>query len=926
MEGLETPYEIEVPIDFIDCVSCVKSIRSETLYKIHLTTIGHMKKEEALAANGFAVRNHIVPDFEDIMQYLQYLNLDEPIIGLSHLEEVIGSDANDPQPGPRYNCRLCSLEANLPNMINHIIGRKHRQKYLMTQRKDLVTWDPSTSFNQPAKVIRAKSEVVERQDGRGTPRPLRRNEGKSNITRGPQKQRHKKAPQNAGHLVPRYPGPEGQPGHYPQHQEQPPPFHPDDRYLGPEEEGRGLQHRRKPRRSPEQEGYSANDHDRQEFMDSDYHRDPMGVGYRDHPIPHAEGRPMHGFAEEMPHREASPYRRPHPESDPLKQFYTEELRRERARANDAAATDRMTYPSPDLQDRHPGGAGARTYAYPPGGAERHRPGGTPQGPRYPPEAPGPHESSYFNDEMRRGTPAPEESYQDGHGHRAQGYPDQDRHGDPEPRRNADQLLERDYLFEMVGALRNKGSDPYQMPPEGGRGMSEIPETFRRFLQGNASSQEARKKKSRFSDATQEEMEGSKRMLMESDRYMTFEEPGPSRQGSRERHEAHGSQRPDPYTQSQSLYQNESYPEREVENAKDGGKVFDLLKNIEIENGEEADFLKSRLCNLLKEFQAKKSEKTMQNRPDSAPVSRDYNHRSEAPRAPSPPRPEPGREAFREGMQRRPMETHPRAMETHPRSSQDPRGWKEEEQEQGGPSDERFQERPLPVHSDANVSSRQRYEEVFGVVGQHRAPDSPQPEGPARPRDGFQDRGDGFQDRGDSFQDRGDGFQDRGDRFQEQGGHFQERGERFQEQGGHFQDRGERFQEQGDCFQERGERFQEQGGRFQERGDGFQEQGGRFQEQGGHFQERGERFQEQGGRFQEQGGRFQEQGGRFQEQGGRFQERGDRCEHPSASPEFLGGRLASPSSHREQGYRRPRSQQHSSLDKITSTLLELVARK
>ena len=58
-----------------------------------------------------------------------------------------------------------------------------------------------------------------------------------------------------------------------------------------------------------------------------------------------------------------------------------------------------------------------------------------------------------------------------------------------------------------------------------------------------------------------------------------------------------------------------------------------------------------------------------------------------------------------------METHPRAMETHPRSSQDPRGWKEEEQEQeqGGPSDERFQERPLPVHLDATVSSRQRYE-------------------------------------------------------------------------------------------------------------------------------------------------------------------------------------------------------------------------
>ena len=110
-------------------------------------------------------------------------------------------------------------------------------------------------------------------------------------------------------------------------------------------------------------------------------------------------------------------------------------------------------------------------------------------------------------------PAPEESYQ------GVGYPDQDRHGDPEPRRNSDQPLDRDYLFEMVGALRNRkagppraaAAAPYQGPPEGGRGMAEIPETFRRFLQGGGSSQETRKRKSRFSDATQEEVEGSKRM-------------------------------------------------------------------------------------------------------------------------------------------------------------------------------------------------------------------------------------------------------------------------------------------------------------------------------------------------------------------------------------------------------------------------------
>lgn len=37
-------------------------------------------------------------------------------------------------------------------------------------------------------------------------------------------------------------------------------------------------------------------------------------------------------------------------------------------------------------------------------------------------------------------------------------------------------------------------------------------------------------------------------------------------------------------------------------------VYLSQKNIEIDNKEEADFLKSKLCDLLKEFKAKKSDK------------------------------------------------------------------------------------------------------------------------------------------------------------------------------------------------------------------------------------------------------------------------------------------------------------------------------
>lgn len=38
--------------------------------------------------------------------------------------------------------------------------------------------------------------------------------------------------------------------------------------------------------------------------------------------------------------------------------------------------------------------------------------------------------------------------------------------------------------------------------------------------------------------------------------------------------------------------------------------YSLKKSIEIENVEEADFLKNKLCSLLREFKSKKSENAM----------------------------------------------------------------------------------------------------------------------------------------------------------------------------------------------------------------------------------------------------------------------------------------------------------------------------
>ncbi|MEQ2270293.1 hypothetical protein XENORESO_018956 [Xenotaenia resolanae] len=41
MDNLETPYEEDD--GFIECTVCEKSLRGDTLYKIHLTTPGHLK-------------------------------------------------------------------------------------------------------------------------------------------------------------------------------------------------------------------------------------------------------------------------------------------------------------------------------------------------------------------------------------------------------------------------------------------------------------------------------------------------------------------------------------------------------------------------------------------------------------------------------------------------------------------------------------------------------------------------------------------------------------------------------------------------------------------------------------------------------------------------------------------------------------------
>ncbi|XP_034560400.1 uncharacterized protein si:ch211-13c6.2 isoform X2 [Notolabrus celidotus] len=649
MDTFETPYEEEA--EFIQCKVCEKSIKGESLYKIHLTTPGHMKKEDGFVAAGLSVRQQAIPIFENILQYLDYMKLDEPIIGLSYLEEL----PSDPQTGPRYKCKLCQQTANLPETVRHVIGRKHRQKYVNVERPDLVTWDTETVMHQGGKIIRARAEIIERQDGRGTPSTLarKRNVGPLNIPRAPPRQN-----QNLGRNIPQrtvqrdmpsylprlmdYQDEYYQQGRFPSEHLNLPPSQPEDPYMMRTEED--LQR------------VDYRDSDTRQYTDPDYRRQYEGEHVEDPQIraPHVTGGgPRFNSREEMAQQRASddypeedPFRRPYPQRDLLKEFYSEEVRRRQAL-------------SAECQPSQPGNQEV---------GDRHWPL-----PRDSVAPEGMNRADFLGD-MRK--PHQEETIMN---------PGPSRVGPPQPPRRV----------------------------EVGRTLSDIPEPFRRFLKRPSDEEEQngkRKRKSRFSDATAEEVETTKEMFSNDFGPQNPKFGGhPRHTGRPGRPEIHEMQHTNMYIQSQSTHQTEI---NQAEDSDSGG-VFDMLKNIEIENAEEANFLKGKLCDLLKEFKNKKSQKaTVQNSQGRAAMSKDmFNQSTElAPKH----RYEPG--TRQDSDHRRPEELY---------YQEDHRG-RGREYEDIIP-EERPKEYNHPVRGEPRQSIRSQYEEDFGWQGSSRTPHASHPD-------------------------------------------------------------------------------------------------------------------------------------------------------------------------------------------------------
>lgn len=127
---------------------------------------------------GFLPQPTPLPQWTSIKEYLLYLDLNEPIIGLSTLVQEEDSISGDGSTLLRYRCRLCAVQMDLSDMATHVVGRRHRQKYLERYRPDLVTWE-NNSEKQAGVVARAKAAIVEKQEGWGNPVPLRSEKGRS---------------------------------------------------------------------------------------------------------------------------------------------------------------------------------------------------------------------------------------------------------------------------------------------------------------------------------------------------------------------------------------------------------------------------------------------------------------------------------------------------------------------------------------------------------------------------------------------------------------------------------------------------------------------------------------------------------------------------------------------------------------------------
>ncbi|XP_015213128.2 uncharacterized protein [Lepisosteus oculatus] len=615
-------FNYEERSDYIECKICDIKIQSKTNYKIHLTTPQHLQKEDALVACGKIRRPYAVRKWNDLMEYLDYLHLDEPIIGLHHVVEVDPKQPGDPL---RYLCRLCFFEEELPGLTLHLVSRKHRQRYLETNRPDLVTWDANNTA-QLGKILKAKAEIVVLQDGQGV---IERS--KKKILETQQKEKPSFFKKTLQSLVgkedqSRLPRGSDRDGAScdadPDRQ-----YRPDWGRFSPEDMRRrvdwkediGSLSRMDERGGP----YGAKDLDRREYNQRRYREDIGEIPFQDD---HLEA--YHGEHLRRPYREDD-RRGPYHDKDRHGPYGHEDLGR------GFQGNGERRYPENDFDRRHSGDVDRRysrdsAPAYPEDHHYR----------RYPDEG----GKKYFDSESSRRLDKVElNSDYSEHG-RSPAYSRAalgKRHRDDFPAapefgaershlggRGREDHLERRHTPEGRSRRPPEYSPERRRIPEStsARRIMErdnfngLPEVFKRYLSEKPGTHEMRAESGAYREVVPED--GHRGSFRGDSATGGFLAKGQSERNMEEF--SHKRPRLDPLAHKQGTLA--SYHETQNQTTVNPnavkGDVLEALKSIEIESIEDATFFKDKVCDLLKEFQANKATGVT-----SPVISKDYNHMS-----------------------------------------------------------------------------------------------------------------------------------------------------------------------------------------------------------------------------------------------------------------------------------------------------------
>ena len=124
------------------CKICHVDCNSDSMLETHLNGKNHKKKlkqlgkeedstgstsKKVIAATAKNVKN--VPKFVSLETKLTLERNGEPVIGLDQIQ-VIKPRTNPENYEPKYRCVLCTVTAEIDPIYQHLVGARHRTKYI----------------------------------------------------------------------------------------------------------------------------------------------------------------------------------------------------------------------------------------------------------------------------------------------------------------------------------------------------------------------------------------------------------------------------------------------------------------------------------------------------------------------------------------------------------------------------------------------------------------------------------------------------------------------------------------------------------------------------------------------------------------------------------------------------------------------------